>query len=77
MDVERQLRRAADRLDDERADADVRDELSVHHVHVDPVGARRFHRAYLFAQTGDVGREDRRSDLRYARRHHTLSRRTA
>ena len=41
MHVERQRGRALDGLDDHRADRQVRHEVTVHHVDVDVVGARR------------------------------------
>ena len=49
VNVERLCRRAADRLQHDRPDGDVRNETSVHHVDVDPVGAGRIDRAHLFA----------------------------
>ena len=51
VEVERQRRRRAERLHDRRADRDVRDELAVHHVDVNHVGARHLDRLHLFAQS--------------------------
>ena len=48
--------------DHERSDRDVGDEVPVHHVDVDPVGARRFHLGDLLAEAREVGGEDRRRE---------------
>src|SRR5262249_13311339 len=63
VDVERQLRRLADRGDDERADRDVRHEPAVHHVDVELVGAAGLDARDVGGERGEVGREDRRRDL--------------
>ena len=39
MNVEGLSRRAADRLQDDRADGDVRNKTAVHHINMDPVRA--------------------------------------
>ncbi len=36
--------------------------MPVHHVEMDPVGAGRIDGADLFAQFGEIGRQDRRRD---------------
>ncbi len=52
----------AHRLDDVGAVGNVGNEMSVHHVEMDPVGAGRVHGADLFAELGEVRRQDRRGD---------------
>ena len=51
VNVERLCGRAADRLQHDRPDGDVRNEASVHHVDMDPVGAGRIDCAHLFAES--------------------------
>ena len=63
VDFQRQAGDRAQRLDDERPHADVGDELAVHDVHVDAVGAGAFGLLDLLAQAGEVGGEDGRGDL--------------
>ena len=36
--------------------------MAVHHIDMDPVRAGGVDRPHLLAQTGEVGREDRRGD---------------
>ena len=48
-------RMLAQRLADHRAEGQVRHEVVVHHVEVDPVGAGGDHVAHLFAEAGEVG----------------------
>jgi len=43
-------------------DRDVGHEVSVHDVHMDPVGAGRVDGAHLLAELGEVGGEDGRGD---------------
>ena len=50
MAVERLVGPAADRLDHRRPERDVGDEMPVHHVEVDPVGAGRRHPLDLLAE---------------------------
>ena len=57
-----------DRVDDQRADRDRRDEVAVHDVDVDHPRAGGEHLVDLLAEPGEVGREDRGSDLSAARR---------
>ncbi len=52
----------AHRLDDVGAVGNVGHEMPVHHVEMDPVGAGLVHGADLFAQFGEIGRQDRRRD---------------
>jgi hypothetical protein len=47
------------RLDDRRADRNVRHEVPVHHVDMDPVGAGRLDRAHFLAEPREIGRQDR------------------
>jgi hypothetical protein len=49
-------------LDDVGAVRNVRHEMSVHHVEMDPVGTGLIHRADLFAQFREVRRQDRGGD---------------
>ena len=58
----------ADRLDDVGAIGNVGHEMPVHHVEMDPVGARRVHGADFFAQFGEIRRQDRRRDDEGTRR---------
>ena len=53
-----------ERLHHPRADGDVGDEMAVHHVDVDPVGAGLVDRADLLAEPGEVGGQDRRGNQR-------------
>ena len=52
----------AHRLDDVGAVGNVRNEMAVHHVEMDPVGAGGIDRADLFAKPGEIRRQDRRRD---------------
>jgi hypothetical protein len=63
MDLEWQMRHPPQRLDDHRAHREIRDEVPIHHVHVDAIGSplRRFR--HLLAQTGEIGGENRRGQL--------------
>ena len=58
MHVERQCGVRAQALQDRRAEADVRHEMAVHHVEMQPVGARRLDRRHLVAQSGEIGGEE-------------------
>ena len=64
VDVERLGAVRAKRLHHGRADRQVGHEMPVHHVDVDPVGARCVDRANLLAQLGEIGGQDRRGDER-------------
>ena len=66
MNVERLSGVAAQRLHHVRSDRDVGDEMAVHDVDVDPVGAGGVDRAHFFAEFGEVGGEDRRGDDEWA-----------
>src|SRR5690606_35208853 len=61
--VERNRRRATERADDGRAERDVRDEVAVHHVDVEQLDAGLLHARDFFAQTGEVGGEQRGRNL--------------
>ena len=54
----------AQRLHDSRADGEVRHEMPVHHVDVDPVRPGGIDSADFLAQPCEIGREDRRGDER-------------
>ena len=60
--VERGVGGLAERLDHGRTEGQVRHEMVVHDVDVQPVGA--VHRGGLVGQSGEVGRQDRRGDQR-------------
>ena len=62
MDIDRFRRRLAHRLDDDRADRDVRHKAPVHHIDMDPVGAGAVDRAHLVGEPAEIGRQDRRGD---------------
>ena len=64
VDVERLLRVRPERLHHRRADREVGDEMAVHHVDMDPVGAGLVDRAHFLAEPGEIGGEDRRGDER-------------
>uniref|UniRef100_A0A0N5A6Y4 Beta-galactosidase n=1 Tax=Parastrongyloides trichosuri TaxID=131310 RepID=A0A0N5A6Y4_PARTI len=65
--VERQGRVRAQGLHHVRADGQVGHEMAVHDIDVDPVGARRFKRADLLAQAGEVAGQDGGADQRGGR----------
>ena len=52
----------AHRLDDVGAVGNVGNEMSVHHVEMDPVGASCVDSANLFAEPGEIRRQNRRGD---------------
>ena len=60
MGVENLFGVRAHRLDDVGTIGNVGDEMAVHHVEMDPVGAGGIDGAHLFAEFGKVGRQDRR-----------------
>ena len=62
MDVERYRGDLAGGGDNARTEGDVGNEVTVHHVDMDPVGAGSGDGDDLLAQAGDVGGEDRRGD---------------
>ena len=64
MHVERLCGVRPERLHHARADGDVGHEMAIHHVDVDPVGARLVDRAHFLAQLGEVGGKDGRGDQR-------------
>jgi len=66
MTVERELRDGAARLHDHRPERDVRDEMTVHHVDVDPVRSGSFDRGDGVRQSGKVRGKDGRSELRFS-----------
>ena len=64
VDVERLLGVRAQRFDHRRADGEIGDEMAVHHVDVQPVGAGFVHRADLLAELREVSGQDRRGEER-------------
>ncbi len=62
MHVERLLGVGPDRFDDVGADRNVRHEVAVHDVDMNPVGAGCVHRADFLAELGKIGGEDRGRD---------------
>ena len=58
VDVEHFLGVRAQRLHDRGSDSDVRDEMPVHHVDMNPVGAGGVDGAHLLAEPGEVGGEN-------------------
>jgi hypothetical protein len=60
VNVEYQPARRAQGCYDLRADGEIGDEVAVHDVDVDVVGAGCGHRLDLGAQASEIGREDRR-----------------
>jgi hypothetical protein len=61
--LDRQSGRFAHRFDDQRAECQVRNEVPVHNVDLDPIGAGGFCFSNLIAEPARVGREDRGNDL--------------
>ncbi len=57
------MRDPPNRLDDRRAHREVRHEVPVHHVHVDPIGAGVGGLGHLLAETGEVGGKNRGGEL--------------
>jgi hypothetical protein len=53
-----------DRRHHRRTESDVGHEMPVHHVDMDPVGARFIDRAHLLAEPGEIGGEDGRRDMK-------------
>ncbi len=62
MDVERLGGMGPQCCDHRRPDGQVRNEMAVHDVDVDPVGARGVDRPHFLAEPREIGREDRRGD---------------
>jgi hypothetical protein len=62
MDVQRYGRHALQRADDGNPDGDIRDEVPVHDVNVNQVGASPFDSPHRVAKGGEVGGENRRGD---------------
>jgi hypothetical protein len=67
--LQRQMRRPPQRSDDRCSHGNVGHEMSIHHVHVDAIRAGTLSLGHLIAQVGEIGREDRRSELHYIGRH--------
>ena len=62
VDVEGQARVRAQAGDDRGAETDVGDEMTVHHVEMEPVGAGGLDGADLLGEAGEVGGEEARAD---------------
>src|SRR5262245_62473642 len=62
MHVEELARVRAERLHHFGPDSDVRHEMAVHYIDMDPVAAGTVDRLHLLAELGEIGREDRRRD---------------
>ena len=62
MQVDGLFGRPPDRLYHDRTDGDIRHEPAVHHVDMNPIGARRVDGAHLFAKPRKIGRQDRWRD---------------
>jgi hypothetical protein len=58
MNIDRHFHMRPDRLADQRADGQVRHVMIVHHVKMDPVGARLHHRAHFLPQPREVSGQD-------------------
>ncbi len=60
--IERLGRRAAHRIHDGGAEGDVRHEPAIHHVDMDPIGAGRIDRLDFFAESPQIGGQNRGRD---------------
>ena len=58
---QRELRDTLEGPNDQRSNRDVRNEVAIHHIDMDPIGTRRLRLLDLLAKARKVGREDRRS----------------
>src|SRR3954469_24155425 len=77
MHVKHFLRQRPDRLDDVRAITDVRDEMPVHDVAMNPVGIRSVDRHDLLAEAREIRSQDRRRDEDFSRHGFALLRASA
>ena len=62
MRLEGQIRHPPKRLDDGRAHGEIRHEVPIHHIHVDPIGPSLRRLRHLLAQAGEVGGKNRRGN---------------
>ena len=62
MHVERLLRPGPDALDEARPERDVRHEMPIHHIDMNPVASGVVDRADLLAEAGEIGRQNRWGD---------------
>ena len=67
MDIDRQRGRLADDLDDRRPQRQVRHEVAVHDVDVDPVHSGVLHGPHLVREMTEVSGKDRGGDLFHGR----------
>ena len=63
VDFQRQTGHGPQRFDDRHSHGQVGNEVAVHHVDVDAIGSGRFGLGHLRAQSGKIGRQDRRSEF--------------
>jgi hypothetical protein len=63
MHVHDRFHMFAERLHRRRTEGEVRHEMAVHHVHMDPVGALILDRPDLAPEIGEIGRQDGWCDL--------------
>jgi hypothetical protein len=63
MHVHDRLHMLAERLHRRRAEGEVRHEMAVHHVHMDPIRALILDRPDLAPEIGEIGRQDGWGDL--------------
>ena len=66
MNIERQFTVPAKRFDDSRTDGEVRNEMAIHDVDVNPIGPCFIDRADFFAEFRKIGGKDGRGDDRGA-----------
>ncbi len=62
MTIEDLRRRPADCLHHRRPERDVRHEMSIHHIEMDPVGPGGIDRAHLLAEPREIGGQDGRGN---------------
>jgi hypothetical protein len=60
--VERQAAVRPQAFQDRRSEADIGHEMPIHHIEMQPVGSRRLDRPHFVAESGEVGRQQARSD---------------
>src|SRR5208283_3278757 len=62
MHIEYVIAIGAQRLHDFRSEADIRHEVPIHHIEMQPIGSCRHHVAYLLTEAGEIGRKNRRGN---------------
>ena len=58
MNVERQIGHGFELLDERHAERQVRNEMAVHHIDVDEIGAGTLEHANIALEVHEVGRQD-------------------